>query len=772
VNQYDPIVIKSGVLTTLGVDTLRDDLTAKALLTTAALATGDVCQMSGDTTLAKAVNTNADPCVGVYNGVTSSIVQEGAVAVTLAAGVVLANGDAVYLAAQPGRVTNVKPTTDMLHELGVVLDAASATIFWQPRPVVVRAASTLMFDARSSWLLQGDAPPAQPGEQQAFPSTAVDLIAALGATGVILPASVLAIYQADTASPLVDSLGLGPNLVAAGGPLTGRECVGLGQAGSFTSKVGVETTAITQVFQAAVAAFADANNSIVSVLIVARPNSNVNLFGLAAHRAGVPGWESGVTALQIQGIVNASLLGVNYIPCGAYICVAHVINDVAFSHQLFTSEGDSAPGAYGASASSPSPLTIGGTWNFGGTAGQVAYLAVLNVAITSAQRAAFWRQCRQAAFNVPVTYTRAGPLVVPITASRVACYGANQPAIGWNTNFVAGTDNLLQSGVVAEDGASFVGINSNDIANNVNWIDVGTAGAAADGPSGMRDAVRVTMANGWNPMANGYRCNIGAMAIVGASNVSFVLSVWRKQATVGTTFRAGVWYTGDAGGSEYIAFINDAATPATWGGTFAAAGPVRAAQTGVQVLIGATNNADDVDVAELALVQNRATALLAWRRTDAAAAATAIPTCSITNVGNARYSPAKGRINVRVAGCQDTPNSRILCCGVVAGQGCLLLSLTTGGAGLSLGIWDDSAVQVINITSLTFTAGAEYNLTVEWNAAAGTASIMQGATVIGSAVVAPWTPEPLDVTPIYIGSQSGPAAAANGLIALLQLVNT
>ena len=33
-------------------------------------------------------------------------------------------------------------------------------------------------------------------------------------------ANVLAIYQCDTATPLVDSLGLGPNLVAAGGPLT------------------------------------------------------------------------------------------------------------------------------------------------------------------------------------------------------------------------------------------------------------------------------------------------------------------------------------------------------------------------------------------------------------------------------------------------------------------------------------------------------------------------------------------------------------------------
>ncbi len=92
----------------------------------------------------------------------------------------------------------------------------------------------------SAWLLNTLGTPAvgttwqadTPSVYQGFPATADELLRWLG--GGVYPAgfgiaNVLGIYLCDTATPLVDSLGLGPNLVAAGGPLTGRECVGLGQ---------------------------------------------------------------------------------------------------------------------------------------------------------------------------------------------------------------------------------------------------------------------------------------------------------------------------------------------------------------------------------------------------------------------------------------------------------------------------------------------------------------------------------------------------------------
>jgi hypothetical protein len=139
--QYDPTAVKTGIPTVLGTDTARADRIAAAGLTTAALATGDACQVSGALTMQKALNTEDSAIVGVYEGTSGSVVREGVVVATMAAGVVLANGDTVYLSATPGALTNVKPTMDMLHEVGVVVDAASSRILLQQKPVIVLPAS-------------------------------------------------------------------------------------------------------------------------------------------------------------------------------------------------------------------------------------------------------------------------------------------------------------------------------------------------------------------------------------------------------------------------------------------------------------------------------------------------------------------------------------------------------------------------------------------------------------------------------------------------------
>lgn len=134
--QYDPIAVKTGVPSALGADTLRADRTAVAGLTTAAPASGDAVQVSAALTVQKALNTSATPVVGVYDGVSGSVVRAGVVAVNLGSGVVLADGDPVYLSATAGAVTNVKPTKDVLHEVGTVVDAAGRKILLQPRPPI------------------------------------------------------------------------------------------------------------------------------------------------------------------------------------------------------------------------------------------------------------------------------------------------------------------------------------------------------------------------------------------------------------------------------------------------------------------------------------------------------------------------------------------------------------------------------------------------------------------------------------------------------------
>jgi len=140
-NQYDPLVIKSGLAGVLGTDTLRADVIAHAGLTTTGLAAGDVVQVTANLTLSKAVNTSTSPIVGVYDGVSGSVVREGVVVATFKGGLTLANGDAVYLSSTAGALTNVKPTADMLHEVGVVVDAASSRVLLQQKPVIALPAS-------------------------------------------------------------------------------------------------------------------------------------------------------------------------------------------------------------------------------------------------------------------------------------------------------------------------------------------------------------------------------------------------------------------------------------------------------------------------------------------------------------------------------------------------------------------------------------------------------------------------------------------------------
>lgn len=125
--QYDPTAVKAGVPTALGADALRADLTALGGATTAGLAAGDAVQVSTALTFVKAVNTATAAVVGVYDGVTGSVVRDGAVGASYA-GSAPAAGDTLYLSSTAGKLTATKPTKDMLHEVGVALAAGSGGV--------------------------------------------------------------------------------------------------------------------------------------------------------------------------------------------------------------------------------------------------------------------------------------------------------------------------------------------------------------------------------------------------------------------------------------------------------------------------------------------------------------------------------------------------------------------------------------------------------------------------------------------------------------------
>ncbi len=133
--QYDPTVVKTGIPSAISTDTLRADNVAVAGMVTGAIASGNACQVSAALTVQAALNTSTSPVIGVYDGTSGSIVRDGVVIANFAAGPTTA-GEAVYLSAVAGQLTNVKPTGEVLHEVGVVAEVATRKVLLRPMPAV------------------------------------------------------------------------------------------------------------------------------------------------------------------------------------------------------------------------------------------------------------------------------------------------------------------------------------------------------------------------------------------------------------------------------------------------------------------------------------------------------------------------------------------------------------------------------------------------------------------------------------------------------------
>ena len=238
-----------------------------------------------------------------------------------------------------------------------------------PAPAGYRAAPSglLTLDARSPYLLQGDAPPAQPGEQQPFPNTAAGLIAALGSPGGVVVGNVQGAYLCANVGNQLDALGLGPAMIQDGGALDSREAVGLGQTASFASKVAIELLGGGERYRVAPAgsAFADANGSIVATLTVFRcnPNANVAQRLVTAKFNGATGWwldvDSGhihayvVGASTVDAVINVDVRD------GGWHYALVVVNDVAKTIALHSDVGSNTSGAYIGSATNNGRFTFG-----------------------------------------------------------------------------------------------------------------------------------------------------------------------------------------------------------------------------------------------------------------------------------------------------------------------------------------------------------------------------------------------------------------------------
>lgn len=407
-------------------------------------------------------------------------------------------------------------------------------------------------------------------------------------------------------------------------------------------------------------------------------------------------------------------------------------------------------------------------------AAQIAYFSLHYDWLSAAMGTAFWKHALAAGLaGTANTYVRANPLRVAGASNRVFAYGAGQVPFGYDAAFEVTDGNPLETGVVYEDGRSFLGINS---VNMPGWVGTNATVTAADGPSGMRDAARVADADAGNA---GYASS-GTATLAGATNVPHTFGC-RLQAVAAGGLNAVItaYFAGDAGGPEELTVATLAGTvPAAYAQFTGSVTPVRAAHTSVVLRCyptdGVAASTGTVDFAE-AWGWVGAFVPLVHRATAAGAAqATSTPTHTIANAGNAFYNPARGSCKIRFANFQGTSGATFLSCGAAAAQGAMVLSYNAGD--VILRIWDDAGALAVTLACGALDT-ADHELEVIWNAAAARAVVRDKlistgvVTTIGSHAGAAWVPEPNAVTPIYVGTTSLSTDAARAFIDRLRFFN-
>jgi hypothetical protein len=475
--------------------------------------------------------------------------------------------------------------------------------------------------------------------------------------------------------------------------------------------------------------------------------------------------------------VNADFLGWHY--------VAIAIDDLTTKTlSLYTDQGNNTTAAWAGVISNASGFCLGtdGAGNAG--AEQIAYCAVFNNLITSAMAATFWRHALASGLaGTTNTYARTNPLRTAISSAYVHGIGAGQVSVGYHPNFAITDGQALKTGELFDAGRSFLGINS---ANMPAWVGTNATVAAADGPSAMRDAARVADTDAGNA---GYATS-GTATLTGATNVDHTFGYLAKQGGVGATCHVTAYFTGDPDGAQELVVSDLAGTvPAAWTTYpqddtcptyYATVNPGAAgdAHTGVVLRMyptdGVAASVGTVDFAETWGYQG-STPVLGWRATAAGAAqATTTPTESYTNVGNARYRPAKFRIVLRIAAFQGTAGATFFSAGATGAKGNVTVDYS--GGQLRVRVYDNTPalVTTVNCGALD---DADHQLTIRGSAAGGTVSVRDKVmatgveTEIGTAAPGAWVPSAVDTTPIYIGTDSAGANPARCLVAAEKILS-
>jgi hypothetical protein len=612
-----------------------------------------------------------------------------------------------------------------------------------------------------------------PSNYQGFPSLPADFLTWLSSPAGVVVANAIGGYLCANVGNQLDAFALGPALVQAGGALDSHEAVGLAQANSFVSKVAIELLGGAERYADAGTAFGDVNGGAGAVLTVFRVNPNAsaadrwifskyngaNGYGLVVSTGHLIAYAFGATT---QG----ATLAMNICDGGWHYALT-VVDDVAKTISLFSDLGNVTSAAYLGSVTNNGSFTLGYTAN--SFSGQIAACYLLNVALPASAGTAYWRH---GLLHAPFLHARTGPMIAPISAHRVGLWtGGNvgQPCLAYDASLAsAANGNAQGSGYMAEDGVTFEAVGSDSLYTNTNPST--GAKASVDGPSGMRDGCRITMNAAW--LADIAWCPNAGVGIVGVSNIPWRGDINYRRATVGTTARVGLYFSGSVAGPEIFTLVADAASPVDWiraGGTCT---PVNADQTKVYSIFGAALITQDCDFGEPAVVKNRTTAPLAWRRVGtAAAAATVIPAYEVVNTNNQYFSPLRGRIRLVIGNFQGDAGATFLQFGASAAAGSLTADYNAGQ--LRLRMYDGAAGLIatlncgaVNTARHVFDILYDSVAPIRGGAAGGYIVVKEGATILGEGGAA-WVAQVAAVTPLWIGSLTG-THAARCLIELAQ----
>jgi hypothetical protein len=490
---------------------------------------------------------------------------------------------------------------------------------------------------------------------QPFPATA------LAWTALGYPAPIVALRCDEAASPLANQIDAN-TLAQFGVPLYSHIMQGPAVGTNLWTKAAVETYGAVGWAAAAAATWAVGSlDFTIAIGFRARSKSTGAARYLAAHykeTAAVIGWilDANAATGNLELVLSDST-GSTTFPSGIKVtddsfhwATISVDRDVGVAFDIDANARVSVAGTR------PNTLTqalralcLG---NLSSAVGYNEYeqFAIFFLALAVTPRSAHdaaYRHLLAAGLGFPNTYTRATPMVTPISATQTACAAAGQVSVGYTAGAVsAARGNALGTGLTCENATAFLSLNT---VNMPGWGASGPASTVVDGASGMRDAIQCADIDGLT------RYWYSSQAVVATTATPYTFGISCKTGGVGTRAQGVAYFTGSAAGPEWLVFVDINPVPAEWTAYSGTVTPVNNDHNRVVLLCVPT------DGVGASIGTHRFCngwgyrgdkAVVAFKYTGNTGAAETMncPVELIDNTAGQRFSPAEGTIEIELSG--------------------------------------------------------------------------------------------------------------------------